>query len=136
VTFLSLLEKLGDHKLELAVVGCTYDCLRMLLNHLDQAVQFTSHRTVLKNLGFWLGQLTLARNRPLKSRQLDLKALLFDAHVQGQLTAVLPLVCKILEGVALSKVFKLPNPWTQGNLANFKGNAHEDLGFQKTRKEI
>merc|ERR1739848_16023 len=70
------------------------------------------HRTILKNLGFWLGQITLARNKPLKSKQMDLKSHLLDAYANGRLTAVLPLVCKILEGIQLSKVYKLPNPWT------------------------
>merc|ERR1719281_2065895 len=43
---------------------------------------------------------------------MDLKNALLDAHDNGRLTAVLPLVCKVLEGVQQSKVYKLPNPWT------------------------
>ncbi|CAD7952837.1 unnamed protein product [Amoebophrya sp. A25] len=115
--FLEFLEKLDEPKLVEAIVTATDDCLKLLMANVAHAVQFTTHRMILKNLGFWLGQLTIARNKPLLSRQLDLKALLFDAFDSGSLTAVLPLVCKILEGVAKSKVFRLPNPWTQAVLS-------------------
>ncbi|CAK0829623.1 unnamed protein product [Prorocentrum cordatum] len=94
------------------VTDVTYDCLHVLLGSVDQAVLSTSHRTVLKNLGYWLGQITLARNKPLKSKRMDMKYALADAFENGRLTAVLPLVCKVLEGVSKSKVYKLPNPWT------------------------
>ena len=94
------------------VTTTTCDALRVLLKHVDQAVISTSHRTVLKNLGHWLGLITLSRNKPLKARMLDLKALLLRAYDWGWLTAILPLVCKIMEGMAGSKVYKLPNPWT------------------------
>eukprot|EP00392_Amoebophrya_sp_AT5.2_P012101 g12196.t1 len=114
--FLTFLQELNEPKLTDAIVVATYDCLKLCLQQVELAVQFTGHRMVLKNLGYWLGQLTIARNKPLKSRQLDLKNLLFDAFAAGTLTAVLPLVCKILEGVAASKVFRLPNPWTQAVL--------------------
>lgn len=80
------------------VTNTTYDCLRVLLKSVDQAVVSTSHRTVLKNLGYWLGQITLARNKPLKGKHMDLKNTLLDAFENGRLTAVLPLVCKAAGG--------------------------------------
>ena len=90
----------------------TYDCLRELLKSVDQAVVSTSRRTVLKNFGYWLVQITLPRNKPLKSKLFDLENATLDAYEIGTLTAVLPLVCKVLEGVLKAKVYKLPNPWT------------------------
>ena len=114
---LDFLDKLPEPKLVDGVVTVTYDALKILLGEVDQAVLYTSHRMAMKNLGAWLGCLTIARNKPLKSKQLDLKALLISAHEHGRLTAVLPLACKILEAVPKSKVFKLPNPWTQAILS-------------------
>lgn len=111
-TYIEFFEKLRQPRLLEMVTNMTYDCLRVLLKSVDQAVVSTSHRTVLKNLGYWLGQITLARNKPLKSKNMDLKNALLDAYENGRLTAVLPLVCKVLEGVQRSKVYKLPNPWT------------------------
>lgn len=110
--YIEFFEKLKQPRLLEMVTNMTYDCLRVLLKSVDQAVVSTSHRTVLKNLGYWLGQITLARNKSLKSKQMDLKNALLDAYENGRLTAVLPLVCKVLEGVQKSKVYKLPNPWT------------------------
>ncbi|CAK0817382.1 unnamed protein product, partial [Prorocentrum cordatum] len=51
-------------------------------------------------------------SKPLKGKHVDLKALLLEAYENGRLTAVLPLVCKVLEGVQKSRAYKLPNPWT------------------------
>lgn len=110
--YAELLDGMKDLKLMDLVTTTTCDALRVLLKHVDQAVISTSHRTVLKNLGHWLGLITLARNKPLKARMLDLKALLLRAYDWGWLTAILPLVCKIMEGMQNSKVYKLPNPWT------------------------
>eukprot|EP00927_Polykrikos_kofoidii_P002672 TRINITY_DN11067_c0_g5_i2.p1 TRINITY_DN11067_c0_g5~~TRINITY_DN11067_c0_g5_i2.p1 ORF type:complete len:2502 (+),score=564.25 TRINITY_DN11067_c0_g5_i2:638-7507(+) len=110
--YIEFFEKVRMPKVLEQITNVTYDCLRVLLKSVDQAVVSTSHRTVLKNLGYWLGQITLARNKPLKSKQMDLKSLLLDAFENGWLTAVLPLVCKVLEGVHKSKVYKPPNPWT------------------------
>merc|ERR1719261_1290648 len=116
-TYIEFIDKLRSPGLMDDVTSMTYECLRRLLKSVDQAVQSTSHRTVLKNLGFWLGQITLARNKAMKSKQLDLKQQLLDAFEHGRLTAVLPLVCKVLEGVQGSKVFKIPNPWTTAVLS-------------------
>eukprot|EP00928_Gymnodinium_smaydae_P097823 TRINITY_DN894_c1_g2_i1.p1 TRINITY_DN894_c1_g2~~TRINITY_DN894_c1_g2_i1.p1 ORF type:complete len:2458 (+),score=390.25 TRINITY_DN894_c1_g2_i1:119-7492(+) len=110
--YISFLEQSEYPKIFEHITNTTYSCLRVLLRSVDQAVVSTSHRTMLKNLGFWLGQITLGRNRVLKSKYMDLKYILIDAFENGSLTAVLPLVCKILEGVQKSKVYKPPNPWT------------------------
>jgi hypothetical protein len=37
---------------------------------------------LLKNLGLWLGRLSLARNKPIRFDQLDMKALLIEAFEQ------------------------------------------------------
>lgn len=44
-----------------------------------------------------------------------MKSLLYEAHMKGaqELLYVVPFVTKILESVGKSKVFKLPNPWTE-----------------------
>ena len=67
----------------------TYDCLKVLLKSVDQAVVSTSRCTVLKNLGFWLGQITLSRIQALKSKQVDLMNAMLEAYEIGRLTVVL-----------------------------------------------
>ena len=40
-------------------------------------------------------QLTLARNKPILFRDLDLKTILYDAYEQGKMIAVLPFINKV-----------------------------------------
>eukprot|EP00929_Paragymnodinium_shiwhaense_P096504 TRINITY_DN5810_c0_g1_i1.p1 TRINITY_DN5810_c0_g1~~TRINITY_DN5810_c0_g1_i1.p1 ORF type:complete len:2534 (+),score=627.08 TRINITY_DN5810_c0_g1_i1:150-7751(+) len=114
--YLDLFEKLREPKLLDIATNLTYDMLRILLRAVDQATQSTMHRSALKNLGYWLGQVTLGRSKALKSKHLDLKSLLLEAHRTGRLTAVLPMVCKVMEGVQRSRIHRLPNPFTEGIL--------------------
>lgn len=74
-----------------------------------------SERALLKNLGSWLGQLTLARNRPLLHKDLYLKGVMVEAFESGRLIAAVPFVCKILESCK-SKVFSYPNVWVAAQL--------------------
>jgi CCR4-NOT transcription complex subunit 1 len=50
----------------------------------------------LKNIGSWIGQLTLGRNKPIVMKYLNIKNLLADSY-PSRLHIVLPPVCKILE---------------------------------------
>ena len=49
------------------------------------------------------------------NQDIDLKSLLYEANMKGaqELLYVVPFVTKILESVGKSRVFKLPNPWTE-----------------------
>ena len=40
-------------------------------------------------------QLTLARNKPILFKDLDLKTILYDAYEQGKMIAVLPFINKV-----------------------------------------
>lgn len=57
-----------------------------------------SDRQLLKNLGMWLGAITIARGRPILLKELDLKSLLLEAYYKGQseLLFVVPFISKIL----------------------------------------
>jgi CCR4-NOT transcription complex subunit 1 len=109
--YLRFLEALGYPKLMEIVVSVTYDCINILLCYCDSAKESLSYRKLLKNLGSWLGFITLAQNKPLMSKCLDLKNLILDACEHDRLSVILPLCCKILEAVRLSKNFRPPNPW-------------------------
>ncbi|EJD53329.1 Not1-domain-containing protein [Auricularia subglabra TFB-10046 SS5] len=81
-----------------------------LLNS-EKTMNSPSERTVLKNLASWLGELTLARNQPIKHKNIAFKELLLEGYDQHRLILAVPFVCKILEGCAKSKIFQPPNPW-------------------------
>lgn len=91
----------------------TFRNIKVLLRS-DKVIANFSDRSLLKNLGHWLGMMTLARNKPILQIDIDLKSLLIEAYNRGQqeLLYIVPFIAKILESCAKSKVFKPPNPWT------------------------
>lgn len=107
-----MLAKINRKSLFNYVLKETYTCIHKYLNMPPVQSDKTSQRkNVLKNLGSWLGQLTLKREKPIILKHLNLKNLLFDACQNNKLPLVLPLVCKILEQSKETMVFKPKNPW-------------------------
>jgi len=101
----------------------TFANVRLLLKSKQIATtQASSERTLLKNLGGWLGLQTIANNRPILHRDLGFKELLLYAY-EGRtqrLMYVMPFVARVLEACQHSRVFKPPNPWTMAMLAVLK----------------
>lgn len=104
----------------------TFRNIKVLL-HSDKGIENFSDRSLLKNLGHWLGMMTLGRNKPILFVDLDLKLLLMEAYLKGQqeLLYVVPFVAKIVESCAKSKVFKPPNPWTMA-IMNVLAELHQE----------
>ena len=55
----------------------------------------SGERSLLRNLGSWLGCLTLARQQPVRQKDLDLKKIVYEAYEQGKMIAVMPFVVKV-----------------------------------------
>ncbi|KAJ3031110.1 UNVERIFIED_CONTAM: hypothetical protein HDU68_006489 [Siphonaria sp. JEL0065] len=108
--YIALLESLAFPPLMKNILHQTYSNIKVLLNS-DKTVTSSSERTLLKNLGTWLGSITLAKNRPIKHKNLAFKSLLLEGFESDRLIVVIPFVCKVLEQSHDSKVFKPPNPW-------------------------
>lgn len=119
--YLAFLEHLGDYGKGLidAILSCVYLNVGALLRS-PKITTSTTERSLLKNLGSWLGQITLARNKPILQITLDCKELLYQGYETGMLIAVTPFVAKILEGAKNSVVFRPPNPWLMGLLSVFR----------------
>lgn len=119
--YLAFFDQLGDYGRGLveAILSSVYVNVGSLLRS-PKITTSTSERSLLKNLGSWLGQITLARNRPILQLMLDCKELLFQGYETGMLIAVTPFVAKILEGAKNSVVFRPPNPWLMGLLSVFR----------------
>lgn len=88
----------------------TYACIWKLLES-DTTASSTEDRAKLKNLGSWLGLLTLARDKPISAAEMRLKQLLLDLYDQDLLILGIPLACKILLQAKKSKVYNADNPW-------------------------
>lgn len=112
----------------------TFRNIKVLLRS-DKGIANFSDRSLLKNLGHWLGMLTLGRNKPILQVDIDLKSLLVEAYHKGQqeLLYVVPFVAKVLESCAKSKVFKPPNPWTMA-IMNVLAELHQEQDLKLNLK--
>lgn len=110
--YLEFMESVELTNLAREVLKETYRNIKVLLQS-DKVPANFSDRSLLKNLGHWLGLQTLARNKPILMKDLDLKSLIIEAYFKGQqeMLYVVPFVAKVIESSAKSKVFKPPNPW-------------------------
>mmetsp|Transcript_3654 Transcript_3654/g.6044 ORF Transcript_3654/g.6044 Transcript_3654/m.6044 type:complete len:772 (-) Transcript_3654:116-2431(-) len=108
--YLSVLDALDFNALVKLVLDSAYHNVTKLLQS-PNITTSSSERSLLRNLGVWLGQMTLANNKPLLQRRINLKELLFWGFETGRLIAICSFVAKVVEGVKDSKVFRPPNPW-------------------------
>ncbi|KAI0503129.1 Not1-domain-containing protein [Xylaria bambusicola] len=105
------LVKLFQHRgLWSEVLRQTYKSCQRMLNA-ESTMQSSTDRTQLKFLGAWLGLLTLARDQPIKHKNIAFKQLLIEAHDTKRLVVVVPFVCKVLIQASRSTIFRPPNPW-------------------------
>jgi CCR4-NOT transcription complex subunit 1 len=108
--YLTVLDAINSSNLSKVVLDSVYHNVTKLLQS-PNITTSSSERSLLRNLGIWLGQTTLARNKPLLQRRVNLKELLFWGYGTGRLIAVCSFVARIIEGARDSKVFRPPNPW-------------------------
>lgn len=108
--YLRFLDALEKPKLGKLILQETFIKSAAMLNS-EKTMQVTSERAILKNLGSWLGIITLARDKPIRHKNISFKDLLIEGYENGRLICAIPFVCKTLEPCATSKVFKPPNPW-------------------------
>lgn len=114
-TYVSLVERWGDKPLRQSFVRWTVHYCKVMLGSKLLKTN-SSERTLLKNLGAWLGKLTLAANRPVLQKDLDLKATIIEAYEGGRMLPVLSFVRNLLEPCSDSKAFRPPNPWVMAIL--------------------
>lgn len=108
--YLRFLDGMKSSALMKLILHETFVKSAALLNS-EKTKTSSSERTVLKNLGSWLGQITLARDKPIKFKNMSFKDFLIEGSESDRLIVAIPFVCKILEACSKSKAFKPPNPW-------------------------
>ncbi|XP_043718243.1 CCR4-NOT transcription complex subunit 1-like isoform X3 [Telopea speciosissima] len=114
--YLKFLEKVNSKALNLEIVKASYENCKVLLR--SELIKSSSEeRSLLKNLGSWLGKFTIGRNQALRAREIDPKVLIIEAYEKGLMIAVIPFTSKILEPCHSSLAYQPPNPWTMGILS-------------------
>lgn len=108
--YLSLISKIP--RMERYVIKLSYKILDKWF-HLQTKSQNDIKIKQFRNLGYWLGKLTLARNEPVLISRLNLKEILINSYKKKtRLTPNVEVVIKILEAAKDSKtVFSVRNPW-------------------------
>ncbi|XVE76912.1 hypothetical protein DITRI_Ditri13aG0018400 [Diplodiscus trichospermus] len=114
--YLKFLDKVNSKALNKEIIQATYENCKVLLGS-DLIKSSSEERSLLKNLGSWLGKLTIGRNQVLRAREIDPKSLIIEAYEKGLMIAVIPFTSKILEPCQSSLAYQPPNPWTMGILA-------------------
>ncbi|KAF3780626.1 CCR4-NOT transcription complex subunit 1 [Nymphaea thermarum] len=113
--YLKFLDKVNSKSLNKEIVKATYENCKVLLR--SELIKSSSEeRSLLKNLGSWLGKFTIGRNQALRAREIDPKQLIIEAYEKGLMIAVIPFTSKILEPCQSSLAYQPPNPWTMGIL--------------------
>lgn len=111
-----LVDKWGDKILRQCLVSITIHYCKVMLDS-ELLKSNSSERTLLKNLGAWLGKLTLGCNRPVLQRDLDIKQTIVMAYQKGMMLPILSFVRNLLEPCAASIAFRPPSPWTMAILS-------------------
>ncbi|THD26199.1 CCR4-NOT transcription complex subunit 1 [Fasciola hepatica] len=96
--------------------------IKLLLRNIRLDRDDMQARSTLKNLGSFLGLITLARNKPLLHDDLNVKDLIYEAYHKGPIPTqyVVPFVARVVRGATESIVFQPPNPWTMAILKVFR----------------
>ncbi|EEF50313.1 ccr4-not transcription complex, putative [Ricinus communis] len=93
--YLKFLDKVSSKALNKEIVQATYENCKVLLG--SELIKSSSEeRSLLKNLGSWLGKLTIGRNHVLRGREIDPKSLIIEAYEKGLMIAVIPFTSKVL----------------------------------------
>ena len=108
--YLNLLSKMNSRLLWSEILRETYISAIKMLNA-ESTARSATDRGHLKNLGLWLGSLTLAKDKPIRHRNVYFRGLLIEGYDTSRLVVVIPFTCKVLVQAAASTVFKPPNPW-------------------------
>lgn len=108
--YLDLLGLIDDKMLWAEILRESYVTAVHLLNA-ESTLTSTTERSHLKNIGCWLGSLTIAKDKPIKHKNIYFKELLIEAFDSQRLIVVIPFTCKVLAQAMKSTIFKPPNPW-------------------------
>ncbi|XP_047314979.1 CCR4-NOT transcription complex subunit 1-like isoform X3 [Impatiens glandulifera] len=108
--YLKFLGIVGSRSLHQEILQATYENCKVLLG--SELIKSSSEeRSLLKNLGSWLGKMTVGSNKYLSKREIDPKSLIIEAYEKGLMIAVIPFTSKILESCKNSIAYKPPNRW-------------------------
>ncbi|EPY27898.1 CCR4-NOT transcription complex subunit 1 [Strigomonas culicis] len=109
--YLDLIGKLNARDLDRALRTATTSAVLRLLAS-DKIRTDAGERKLLRNLGAWLGAITLERNVPILDTDISFKEILYRGARENKLIPVVSFITHVLSSCSKSSFFALPNPWT------------------------
>lgn len=101
---------------------------------IDSISSESKSKEILKNLGFWLGEYKISKDRPILAKDLDFKSLIINACQNGKLNLVVPFICCVFKSCPNSKVFRVSNPWIS-SILNLLVELHSNQAVDQQIKE-
>lgn len=111
--YIDLAEKIKNKLIFKLMTIDTCKLCNLILGH--ENVE-TFSRATLKNLGTWLGLLTIARNKPIIAKYFNVRETIIQAYDKKQIELIIPFVCKILV-CGKESIFKPNNAWMSAMLS-------------------
>ncbi|GJS91328.1 CCR4-NOT complex component [Tanacetum coccineum] len=113
--YIDFVAKINSKHLNKELVEASYRNCKVLLNS-PLIKSSDKERKLLKNLGGWIGKITIGKNKVLRAIHIDPKSLIMEAYRKGLMIGVIPFTSKILESCKNSLAYQPPNPWTMAIL--------------------
>uniref|UniRef100_A0A804P4P0 CCR4-NOT transcription complex subunit 1 CAF1-binding domain-containing protein n=1 Tax=Zea mays TaxID=4577 RepID=A0A804P4P0_MAIZE len=92
--YLKFFDKVNSKSLNKEILKATYENCKVLLRS-NLIKSSSEERSLLKNLGSWLGKFTIGRNQALRAKEIDPKSLIVEAYEKGLMIAVIPFTSKV-----------------------------------------
>ncbi|CAD5214428.1 unnamed protein product [Bursaphelenchus okinawaensis] len=135
-TYVQLLTNINKELLMQAVLNETYKSVNTMFNTSSRSSSSNYiERKMLKNIGQWLGLITIGKDQPINLDDLDLKKLLIEAFVDGEdeLILAVPFAAAVLKAVKKSEIFNVYSTWIQRLLSVLAG-IHEQQNLKLNLK--
>ena len=138
--YYEIFDQLKNKELHKEIIKVTImSVIKNVTNNYDTMSSENKSKEALKNLGKWLGEYKISKERPILAKDLDFKTLIINACENGKLHLVIPFICCVFNYAKNSKVFKVTNPWINSILnllAELNGNAVVDQSIKAEIKNL
>jgi len=113
----NLILKLNKKEMIKKVVQDSFKLINIAMDFGYNKTQLdATERNTMRNCGAWIGIMTIARNKPILQKSLDIKQRLYMSTENRSLGAMVPIVCSIIKHIEQSTIFKMNNPYIMGVL--------------------
>ena len=137
--YYEVFDQLKNKELHKEIIKATINKVFKFTTNNSDPISSESVKETLKNLGMWLGEYKISKDRPILAKDLDFKTLIIEACEKGKLHLVIPFICCVFKYAVNSKVFKFTNPWISSILnllSELNSNPAVEPGLKEEIKSL